>query len=152
MSKYSKKLADEICERMARGESVNQICKDNHMPSDATVYCWAKNYKDFGEAFKEAKDNRAHVLVDQILEIADNSINDYMENIQGITVISHENIQRSKLRVDARKWVASKMLPRVYGDKTTLVGSDEDAPIQIEGISTRDRAKALASLLKKQAK
>ncbi len=62
---------------------------------------------------------------EEIVDIADDATNDWMErrNEEGgvsAVVADHEHISRSKLRVDSRKWIASKLLPKVYGDKLKL--------------------------------
>jgi hypothetical protein len=71
-------------------------------------------------------------LADEIIDIADDGSNDWMERElesgKTIEVLNAEHVARSRLRVDARKWVAAKLKPKKYGDKT-LVGSDPDNPM-----------------------
>jgi hypothetical protein len=70
------------------------------------------------------------ILADEIMEIADDATNDYTTRAKeegAEVVVNHDHISRSKLRVDTRKWMLSKMLPKVYGDKVA-VGGDADAP------------------------
>lgn len=64
---------------------------------------------------------QAERWAEEVLEIADDSSRDVAENEHGDNVTNHENIQRSRLRVDSRKWLLSKVLPKVYGDKLDLV-------------------------------
>ena len=123
-SKYTQDLADEICIRLATGESLRSICKDDHIPHIATIMTWVfKNVKgteSFHEQYETARKMQAENLTDEIADIADNGNNDWMEangDSEGYRV-NGEAIQRSRLRVDTRKWIASKILTK-YRDKTT---------------------------------
>jgi hypothetical protein len=118
---YTKEIGDEICQRIAEGESLRSICKGNRMPSCATVLNWQ---------FARAREIGYFILADEIMEIADDATNDYTTRAKeegAEVVVNHDHISRSKLRVDTRKWMLSKMLPKVYGDKLA-VGGDADAP------------------------
>jgi hypothetical protein len=90
------------------------------------------NNKDFREQYARARDAQADTLADEIIDIADDGSNDWMERElesgKTIEVVNAEHISRSKLRVDARKWVAAKLKPKKYGDKT-LLGSDPENPL-----------------------
>lgn len=137
-SKYTQDLADRLCEQLAEGNSMHRVCEADGMPDKRTVFRWLRTNKEFRHQYEEAKSVAADKLAEEIIEIADDGRNDYMETI--ITEASEgcpeiigrklhpENIQRSRLRVDARKWIASKLKPKKYGDKTVL-GSDEDNPL-----------------------
>ena len=148
---YTKKMGDEICKRLAEGESLKSICKDNRMPSCATVLNWARDKEHaFADHYARAREIGYAILADEIMEIADDATNDYTtrakEDGAEIIVVDHDHIARSRLRVDARKWLLSKMLPKVYGDKVAL-GGDADAPPiqhQLSGVRwmTEEEAKA----------
>ena len=130
---YTQAIADAICERLANGESLTSICKAPGFPSDATVRRWAVD-KDhpFASEYARARAVGYHRLADEILEIADNGTNDYVEKAaeEGAHVIvDHDHIARSRLRVDTRKWLLSKVLPKIYGDRFTVAG-DAEAPMQ----------------------
>ena len=119
---YTEKLAQAICRRMADGESVNSICKDPKMPARSTVMLWvASDREGFSDRYEAACTARTHVWADELLDIADDGSNDWMERAgkdgesQGYQV-NGEAIQRSRLRVDTRKWLLSKLLPR-YSDR-----------------------------------
>jgi len=88
------------------------------LPDTFSNTVWDDIMKDEekNEQYVRACDYRADILFEEILDIADNSDNDIKVNEDGIEVVNHENIQRSKLRVDARKWMVGKMKPRKYGD------------------------------------
>ena len=117
-SKYTKVLAREVCERMAAGESLRHICTDDHMPSETAVRGWAlDDVEGFSTQYTRAIELRAMRWAEEILDIADDGSNDSTSDIT-----DHDHINRSWLRVDTRKWLLSKVLPKVYGDKLQHTG------------------------------
>lgn len=119
-SEYTQEVADAICERIAEGESLRAICRDEDMPVKSTVFKWLTQQKVFADQYTRAREAQADALFDEILEIADDGTQDYAEGRNGETVINNEAIGRSRLRVDTRKWMAGKLRPKVYGDKLDL--------------------------------
>jgi hypothetical protein len=89
------------------------------MPAVSTVYLWMAKHKEFSESYARAREDQADTLADQILEIADDGRNDTYTDDEGKEFVNHDVINRSRLRVDARKWVAAKLKPKKYGDKVT---------------------------------
>lgn len=126
---FSQKTADLICERIANGESVRTICKDNGMPAQSTIFKWLADNAAFSEQYARAREAQADHIFEEMFEIADDATNDWMErkSKDGETSpgfeLNGEHIQRSRLRIDARKWMLGKMAPKKYGDKTDLVHS-----------------------------
>ena len=116
-SKYSNALADKICERLASGESLVRVCKDPDMPGLSTVFRWLADNESFRDNYARAREVQADVLADEILDIADDGINDSYTDDEGGERTNYDVIARSKLRVDARKWIASKLLPKKYGER-----------------------------------
>lgn len=120
---FTQELADTICERISDGESLITICKDDGMPKSSTVYNWLldETKKDFLEQYARARNKQAEHLFEEILKISDDGSNDYVETEDdegnARTVFNHEHVQRSRLRVDTRKWYLSKVLPKKYGEK-----------------------------------
>ena len=98
-------LADAICERLIEGESLRSICRDDEMPHCATVCRWLAADEQFREQYACAREAQADTLFDEILDIADG------KNADGA------DVQRDRLSVDARKWMASKLNAKKYGDK-----------------------------------
>lgn len=132
-SLYTDELAAEICARLAEGQSLRTICLDEDMPNAATVFRWLTKHSDFSEQYTRAREAQSDAMVEEILEIADDGTNDWIERKRpdGSTeeVVNHEHIQRSKLRIDSRKWLMSKLAPKKYGEKITHShGGDPDAP------------------------
>lgn len=123
---YTPEIADEICTRLANGESLRAICgsdRDDFMPALGTVMRWVVENQAFREQYEEARRIQAETMADEIVAIAD-----------GRDLGTEEKVAlsaRDRLRVDSRKWVASKLLPKKYGDKieTTLQGPD-GGPVQ----------------------
>lgn len=115
-SSYSDAIAEVICTRLIDGESLRSICRDEAMPSAATVCRWLADNEKFREQYVRAREAQADTLADEILEIADDSAHDTEVTDNGERP-NTEWIARSRLRVDARKWLASKMAPKKYGDR-----------------------------------
>ncbi len=145
---YTEALVHEVCERMAAGESLRQICTDEHMPSDAAVRGWAIDDVDgFAARYARAREAYADAIFDEAIEIADDSSGDWTEDKDGKKVVDHENVQRSRLRVDTRKWAAAKLAPKKYSDKLSIDAivrprSHEDALDELAG-PVRDALPAL---------
>ena len=134
-SGYTEALADEICERLVRGESLTQITKDSHMPNVATVYRWLNKYEDFCNMYTRAREDQADTLADQIVAIAD-------EHPDTVTILDKDGgvlevkvdsalIAWQKNRIEARKWTAAKLKPRKYGERQILAG-DAENPVEVK--------------------
>lgn len=120
-SEYTQDIAIAICERIAQGDTLRRVCKDPELPSRATVFRWLILHADFEQAYKVALGWRAESRADEIIEIADDSGDDYSietsEDGPPIVVLNKEAIARSKVRIEARQWLMAKEAPRKYGDK-----------------------------------
>lgn len=120
-TKYTEELATEICTEIATTtDSLRTICNRLDI-SVATVLNWLKDEANpsFLAQYARAKEEQAELLVEQILEIADYTEKDTIYTESGEKA-DKEWINRSRLRVDARKWLASKLLPKKYGDRTDI--------------------------------
>ncbi len=124
-SLYTEPLAAKICRRLAEGESLRTICADKAMPAISTVMGWLfdGNHDGFSEQYARAREAQAEVRADEIVDIADDASGDFTADKDGKLVANSEHIQRSRLRVDARKWIAAKLLPKRYGEKLDLGGT-----------------------------
>jgi hypothetical protein len=118
-SHYSAEIADTICNRLAGSESLRAICADAGMPDRATVSRWLARYEEFRDLYGSARECQAECLLDEILKIARDSSGDWIEKIQPdgkvVLVVDHENIARSRLRINALKWMVARMTPRKCG-------------------------------------
>jgi hypothetical protein len=142
---YSEELANEICERLANGESLRRICLADHMPDKANVFRWLRANEEFRDLYARAREAQADTLADEIVDIADDGSNDYMETEEGGERYNGDAIARSKLRVDARKWVAAKLKPRVYGDKLDLTTQGDKLTGEKSDVDLATRLAAMAS-------
>lgn len=123
---YTAELADQICAELAEGKSLRSICKAESMPCVTTVFSWMRKHPEFLKQYARAKEESADYLAEETLEIADDGTNDWIttndpEN-PGYRA-NGEHIARSRLRVDTRKWIASKLKPKKYGDKLDIAHS-----------------------------
>lgn len=87
------------------------------MPSPTTVRYWLRNVEGFQPLYAQAREEQADKIFEEILEIADHTANDVIIGRDGQETLNHEWVARSRLRIDARKWMAGKLRPKVYGDK-----------------------------------
>jgi hypothetical protein len=136
-SNYTQEIADKICERLADGESLRSICDSKAFPSKSMVFRWLASNEAFRDQYARARETQADSLFDEILSIADDGRNDWMEREDGKLVENGEALRRSILRVDARKWMAGKLRPKVYGDKAQMEHAGPDGgPITLRTIVT----------------
>lgn len=154
-SDYSQELADLICERLTQGESLRGICADEEMPHAGTVCRWLARHVEFREQYTLAREAQAELHADEMIEIADNGSNDWMKKNFGEDtrwVENGEALRRSALRIDTRKWVAAKLLPKKYGEKIAVGGSKDMDPIETKDMSANDLGRRIAFALAQAVK
>lgn len=110
-------IFDRIMEEIINGRSLRTILKDEGMPAPKVFYKWISEDDVKGKQYARACEHRADSIFDEIIEIADQSEYDTSTDEFGNEKQNHEWINRSRLRVDSRKWIASKLAPKKYGDK-----------------------------------
>jgi len=115
-------VAEAILSKIASGMSLREVCREDAMPAISTISLWVAQDRDgFSERYEKACKARAWFWADELIDIADDSINDYMlrqsKSGEEYESINPEAIARSRLRVDTRKWLLSKLLT-VYADKS----------------------------------
>lgn len=113
-SLYSQEIADEICSRIALGESLRKICEDEHLPSYTTVMNWLKEHSTFLESYARAREDQADTIYAEIMEVEER--------------LESGEIEPNTARVlgDLKRWRAARMKPRVYGDSRQIEISDKD--------------------------
>lgn len=115
------------------------------MPGLSTVFKWLAAHPEFVEQYTRAREAQADTLADELIDIADDSANDYYDKAVGSEgetqrVVDAEHINRSRLRVDTRKWIASKLKPKKYGDKVSAELSGVDGgPIIVKAAPLDDQ-------------
>ena len=118
---FTNDVADEICEQIAEGLSLRSICRKDEQPGLRTIMRWLREKPEFRQQYASARDAQADALFEEAFDIADDASNDWMkrEGKDGSIawVENGESIQRSRLRVDLRKWAAGKLAPKKYGEK-----------------------------------
>lgn len=102
-SKYTQQLAEEILNRIACGESLMRICQDDHMPGYASVMRWQIKSTKFRENYVRARQQQAETYAESLIDYA----------------MTEQDVNRARIVSDNIKWTASKLLPKMYGDKVT---------------------------------
>jgi len=131
-STFSDETADEILRRLIDGESLRSICKTKGMPHESTVRWWVATdeHGDFTQRFLRARDLGLDAMAEETLEISDDGQNDWMERHgeDGENLgwkLNGEHVNRSRLRVDTRKWYLSKLASKRYGEKVEVTNKQE---------------------------
>lgn len=130
---YTQELATNICERIVLGESLRSICREESMPAISSVMKWIHEHSEFSEQYKIAKENQADTLTDDMEDIARDPTID---------------TQRARLIIDTRKWTASKLKPKKYGDKLDMT-SDGKSMAPAEQLTDEQLNAKIADYLKR---
>lgn len=130
---YSQALVDDICLRISAGETLVAICRTPGYPDRTTVMRWLADpkRKDFYDAYTKARIEQLDMWAEEIVEIAEDGRNDWVlnndENNPGYR-FNGEHYQRSRLRIDTRKWLLAKLNAKRYGDRIAV-----DADVKVQG-------------------
>jgi hypothetical protein len=134
-TRYTREIGIKICEEISKGGTLRTILANNKdMPHMSRVYNWLHmpSLKTFQESYKTAVVARTEAWADQVVEISDQSVNDFYEDDDGNLKVDREAIQRSKLRVETRLKLMAKINPRQYGDKPINLSDDDPVePIKV---------------------
>ena len=130
-SKYKPSTAKGICLRLMSGQSLNEICAMPQYPHKQTVLNWIHKYPEFFDQYKRAREVQQEHFLDEMLDIADDASNDWMErnDREGNCVgwqENHDSVNRSKLRIHARQWVMERMAPKRFGSKQAIDHTSSD--------------------------
>lgn len=123
MAEFSQELFDTICDRLAGGESLRSICADEDMPSQVSVFKWIGRDEELAKQYARAREAQADAIFDEVLHIANTPMLGEKRKINAdgtIEVTEGDMIEHRRLQIDARKWMAGKLRPKVYGDKLDL--------------------------------
>jgi len=102
-TKYTPEIADKLCSLIAGGTSASRACNEIGVPMQ-TMYEWLRKHDEFRDNYARAREDQADTFADEMCDIAEYD----------------EDVQRAKLKIDARKWVASRMKPKRWGDRQQL--------------------------------
>jgi hypothetical protein len=143
-STFTQEVADEICWRIANGESLVDICgpdRDRRLPHRQTVYVWLAERDGFHRAYRRARDIQADLFIDQIVKIADATDGDSR---------GPRDVRRDSLRVNVRRWIASRLAPKRYGDRVVLAGEDDGQPTEASQENAAARIVALLEAVRRR--
>lgn len=116
---FTPELAAEICRRLCDGKTLREVCRAEDMPPESTVRGWVtENREGFSAHYARAREIGYHTMADEIIHIADDNSHDVRTDEDGNELVNYDVINRAKLRIDSRKWLLAKALPKVYGDRT----------------------------------
>lgn len=124
-SDYTPELAALICGQIAEGKSLRTICAQDQMPVTSTIFVWLNKHEEFKELYARSKEEQTEAFVEEMMDIADDGTNDWMEvhDKDGACIgykLNGEHVQRSRVRIDTRKWIASKLKPKKYGESKNV--------------------------------
>lgn len=139
-TKFNQELADKICEVVATHPwGLRKICSSfEEFPPETTINLWRLKNKEFHLQYARAKLVQVELLVEECIDISDEASQDIKINSKADKVHNGEIVNRSRLRVDTRKWLASKLLPKIYGDKIQLEQkTDENDKLRAELVELR---------------
>jgi len=140
-----KEAKEKIIQGICKGDSLVKIVEsDSFKPCIRTVFNWLNPESDYHDAeflhnYTLATQIRSEREFEEILLIADDQENDVYEDSEGIEHVNHNVINRSRIRIDARKWRLGKMQPKKYGDRLDVTsGGDKIKTTQIIGMVVKD--------------
>ena len=158
-STYTQKAADEICRRMALGETLKKICRDEHMPTQTGVASWRQKRPEFDVRFVRAREEQLLTWADDNIDLIDSAEMGYnvkvsldspdLEKIEEDGFVTFRfrkhHLEHAKAMVHERKWLMTKLLPAVFGDRlnidaTHTIESKDDAEILQELRAEMERA------------
>jgi hypothetical protein len=116
-SSYTADAAQSLLDHLADGGLMVEWCAQEGRPHVATIYRWIAAQEGFREAYARAREVGLHVMAEEVIAISDDGSRDVRVNEDGREIVDHDHIARARLRVDSRKWLASKLLAKVYGEK-----------------------------------
>src|SRR4051794_1435190 len=117
-SDYTLELADDICRQLAEGKSMLEVTARTNMPAVSTVYLWLTKHPEFVDKYTRAREQQAHTIADRAVAMA----------LGGIEIITDPQV--AKVQLDAIKWTAARLAPKVYGDKADItMGGNADQPL-----------------------
>ena len=122
-SSYTEQMANLICIRLAEGESLNKICKEEGMPDKATVFRWLASDASFCDKYARARELQAETQFDELIDIVDQppELSHITDKNGELVEVKFDSsyVAWMKLRVDTRKWTAARMAPKKYGEQKT---------------------------------
>lgn len=137
-SKYNPDIAAIVCERTAtHSVGLQRLCDMyDDLPEKSTINLWRLKHEEFSVQYAKAKLKQCDLLAEECLDIADESTNDWNGSGEE-KKFNVDHYQRARLRIDTRKWLASKLLPKQYGER---IAEQQTPANNIKDISDRVNA------------
>lgn len=146
VSTYTAEKAQAIVDALCEGTPLAQVCREIGVGL-RTAYDWMDADKDFAARIARAREVGEEVIAASCLDIADDGRRDYVANDDGVPVVDHDHIQRSKLRIDTRFKLLAKWNPKKWAERQVLAG-DANNPLTFTGkLETIDDATLAAIAL-----
>lgn len=138
---YSQEIVTAICSEIAKGKKLVDVCAMDGMPTRSTFYLWMKDHPGVSDMYTRAREERAELIADEILEIADAPIEEPKADEDGKILPFEQSrfrqtLEQRRQMIDARKWAAAKLNPKVYGDRVNL---DADVRIPVPDAQLESR-------------
>lgn len=144
-SKFSKAMADSICDWIADGKSLRTFCEVETNPHTTTILRWLRENDDFRIQYAIARDDQTDSFVNDMVHIADNEAvmpllddtgNVVMVGGKPLMTTTNVSIQHAKLRIETRQWTAMKLRPKKYGTQPEGNQATAGGVIEVPGISS----------------
>jgi hypothetical protein len=115
---YCQEIAQLVCDRVATHHvGIERLCNMYpDMPGKTTIREWKLKHDEFASRYALARQKQVENYAEDIIDIADDGSKDYVLTEDGFK-LDTEHLNRSRLRIDTRKWMASKLAPKIYGDQ-----------------------------------
>lgn len=135
---FTQALFDKICNQIAEGKSLREICEQKNMPNRKTFRTWRMRTVELQQQYDLACLDREETYFEQIIAIADESRAGFKTTTKSngdIETVETDMTERAKIQIDARKWTLARMNRKKYGDHVTeeLTGPN-GGPLQIERV------------------
>lgn len=134
---YNPEVGDRICRLIVEGKSLRKICTRKDMPSLSTAMKWLRETREFAQQYAHARDSAGDTFADYIVDLVEKA--------------SERNYNSMRVKIDALKWIASKLKPRRYGDRLELAGPPPPKDPK-DDLVLRDAAKRIAFVLAKASR
>lgn len=148
---YTQEKAEDLCVWLANGKTLNKWCELQGVNA-STVWRWQQAHPEFRNAIARAREAQAFYWANQIIELSDDSEDDYMEVPVGDpekgrtkTVFDREHYERVRLRIQTRQWLMARYSPELFGDRVEVTHEDGEAKRNLEELKSRalERARQL---------
>lgn len=141
---YSPEVGDKIAAMLLEGDRVKDVCKSLGIGIEK-FYQWLRSNNDFEILYARAKEEQADQMADDMLSIADESGDDYITDANGVERVNNEAVQRSRLKIETRKWLAAKFKPHKYGDHQQVDHRHTHTVSLIDEIRNRNTSKQITA-------